>query len=155
LFAPGHIAVASLTALQVSQIWTAITATGEIGQASGQVARFLAYGLRLPMADGLTLSPTEFLYPRDQGSYSLYQLTGSQFPTPAQSSSYAITLGRAASSHGVDLGFITFAGVSGSTSIPVDLSSSYPLLEIVLQYAQAGNFLPAPKGSDLPLVLEL
>lgn len=155
LFAPGHIAVASLTALEVSQIWTAITATGEIGQASGQVARFLAYGLRLPKADGLTLSPTEFLYPRDQSSYSLYQLTGSQFPTPAQASSYAISLGRAASSHGVDLSFITFGGVSGSTSIDVDLSSSYPLLAIVLQYAQAGDFLPAPTGTDLPLVLEL
>jgi LysM repeat protein len=150
LFVPGHIAVARLAALPVEQIWTGITATGEIGHAAGQVARFLAYGLRLPRADGLTPCDN-FLYPTNQSSYALYQLTGQQFPTPVQAASYEITLGRATTSHGIDLGFITFDG-EAATSINVDLSSSYTLLNTVLQYAQGGNFLPAPIGSDLPLV---
>jgi hypothetical protein len=151
LFVPGEIAVARLEALPISQVWSSITATSDIAQAGGQVASFLAAGLRLPAGAGLTLSPA-FLYPTQQSDYALSQLSGQQFPTPATATDYSITLGRATESHGVDLSFITFAGAAG-TSIDVDLGAAYGLLDTVLAYAQAGNFLPSPAGSNTPLVL--
>ena len=151
LFGDGHIAVANLDALPLSQLWDSITATSEIAQAAGQVANFLASGLRLPVATGLTLSD-DFLYPATQTDYALFQLSGQQFPTPAQATGYTVSLSRADQSHGVDLSFITFAGAAGSTSIAVDLSQAYGYLETVLAYAQAGKFTPAPTLADLPLV---
>ncbi|MBB4952054.1 LysM repeat protein [Agrobacterium vitis] len=156
LFVVGEIAIANLEALPISQVWTGITATSDIAQVGGQVASFLTAGLRLPMADGLTLS-SDFLYPTQQSDYALFQLTGQQFPTPApaqqQQAGYGITLGCTSQSHGVDMSFVTFNGSSTATSIDVDLSDAYGLLTTVLEYAQAGKFVPSPTSANVPLVL--
>ncbi len=148
--APGHLAIAYLDVLSIAQIWSAIQVTADVGQIAGQVARFVSYGLRLPMANGLTLS-AEFLYPSGQAEYALYQLTGQQFPTPPAASDYQIQLSRSAKVGNVDLSFIQF-GDGSETQLTVPLADPFAQLEIVLQYAQAGKFVPAPAYSNLPLV---
>ncbi|WP_230515889.1 MULTISPECIES: LysM peptidoglycan-binding domain-containing protein [unclassified Janthinobacterium] len=148
--APGRLAIARLDALPLEQLWSGVQASGAVAQAAGQVARFITYGLRLPVAQGLSLSPS-FLYSKTQTDYALYQLTGQQFPTPASAAGgYRIGLGRNAMSHGVALDFITFAGAPG-TSLPIDLDAAYGLLSGVLAYAQAGSFMPSPALHILPL----
>ncbi|MEG2029362.1 MAG: hypothetical protein RR376_01795 [Janthinobacterium sp.] len=147
--APGRLAIARLDALPLEQLWSGVQASGAVAQAAGQVARFVTYGLRLPVAPGLSLSPA-FLYGRTQTDYALYQLTGQQFPTPASAADgYRIGLGRNAVSHGVALDFITFAGAPG-TSLAIDLDAAYGLLSGVLAYAQAGSFVPSPTLRILP-----
>ncbi len=147
----GMITLAQLSALSVSDLWAAIAATDQVAQTAGMVSRFLIFGLRLPVATGLELSG-EFLYPDKQQEYSLYQLTGQQFPTPAALSGkeYTVTVSRAASSHGVDLSFINFDGAAG-TSAPVPLTMAYDNLTIVLDWAQTGAFQPSPSFAALPL----
>jgi hypothetical protein len=148
--APGHLAIAYLEQLPITQIYDAIQTTEDVGQIAGQVARFVTYGLRLPAADGLSLS-SEFLYPSCQSEYALYQLTGQQFPTPTSYTDYSINLGLASSSNGVDLSFIQFDG-GANTSLDVPLADAFTQLGIVLAYAQTGSFIPAPNYSTQPLV---
>jgi LysM repeat protein len=145
------IPVANLDALSTDDLWAAITATDQVSQIAGMMSRFLAFGLRLPSnplgQGGLTLGDT-FLYPATQTAYGLYQLTGQQFPTPPSvSGAYDISLARAASSHGVDLSFITIAG-NGAMS----LAQAYANLSVVLNYARSGGFQPAPTITVLPSV---
>lgn len=151
LFIQGHIAIAALDELLISDVWGSIITTSEIAQAGGQVASFLAAGLRLPNLDGLSLSP-DFMYPTSQSEYSLAQLSGQQFPTSVKADSYNITLGRADTSHDVNMNFITFGDDPTATSINVSLSDAYSLLETVLDYAQAGKFIPSPTYTNEPLV---
>lgn len=153
LFSPaverGLLNVANLQALSVGALWSAIAATGQVGQTAGMVSRFLVYGLRLPSGNGLTLS-SAFLYPTGQTAYGAYQLTGQQFPIPASATSYAITLSRAATSHGVNLDFITLDGAA--SPIPIDLTAAYTALQTVVGWAKTpGNFAPAPGFAALPL----
>lgn len=154
LFAPeaerGLLNIANLEALSVGALWRAIAATGQVGQTAGMVSRFMVYGLRLPVEAGLGLSEA-FLYPGDQSAYGVYQLTGQQFPAPTQADSYAVTVGRADSSHGVPLDFISFNGSTDKT-LSVDLSQAYAALETVVAWARTpGNFAPSPTFAALPL----
>lgn len=140
-------ALTGLTRLLEDDLWQALNTADQISQVSGMVSRFLLYGVRLPgnsdHTSGLNLS-TDFLYPDNQESYGLYQLSGQQFPTPAtipEGSEYNITLTRDAESHGVDLSFITIdSGDSGS----MKLTSAYGILSSILGYAQQGVFEPSP-----------
>ncbi|MEM7481907.1 MAG: peptidoglycan-binding protein [Acidobacteriota bacterium] len=148
----GLITLAQLTALPVADLWSAIAATDQVAQTAGMVARFLIFGLRLPKLDGLALS-SEFLYPADQTAYSLFQLTGQQFPTPASlgnGATYDVTVSRAGSAHGVDLSFIEFDGAAG-TSAKVPLTEAFDRLTVVLDWAKTGAFQPAPSYQALPL----
>ncbi len=154
LFAPeaegGLLNVANLKALSVGSLWDAIAATGQVGQTAGMVSRFLVYGLRLPTEPGLTLSE-DFLYPTGQSGYGVYQLTGQQFPIPAATGSYGITLGRDDISHGVELDFIEF-NTSTAKTLPVDLTDAYAALQTVVSWAKTpGNFAPTPGFAALPL----
>lgn len=154
LFSPaaegGLLTVANLQALAVGALWSAIAATGQVGQVAGMVSRFLVYGLRLPRQAGLSLSG-DFLYPAGQTAYGVYQLTGQQFPVPAAATAYGITLSRAESSHGVSLDFVGFDGGS-STTMAIDLSAAYSALLSVVGWAGTpGNFAPAPVFAALPL----
>jgi hypothetical protein len=146
----GLITLANLQSWNVAGLWTAIQATDQVAQTAGMVSRFLMYGLRLPNAEGLSLS-SEFLFPTDQSAYALYQLTGQEFrtPAPAAMSSFPITVTAATSSHGVSLSFIEFNGAPGS-SVPIDLTAPYGTLSNVLNWAQAGNFQPSPSFTPLP-----
>lgn len=146
----GVITLAQLAALEVADLWKSIQATDQVAQTAGMVARFLMFGLRMPNAAGLALSNT-FLYPSGQSGYGMYQLTGQQFPVPALApgASYTISLARAAQAHGVDLSFISFNGASG-TSVQVDLTQPYANMAVVLAWARAGNFTPAPSFAELP-----
>lgn len=147
----GMLALANLQALQVSKLWDAIAATNQVGQTAGMVSRFLLYGLRLPVADGLTLS-ADFLYPTGQDYYGVYQLTGQQFPTPVSATGYIVDLARGAQSHGVPLDFIEFNGVSTTDPMPLTLSEAYAQLEVVVEWAKVqGNFNPNPSLTVLPL----
>lgn len=146
--ANGIFALTSLTELESSDIQAVVDSTDQVSQISGMVSRFLLYGLRLPgtggNTTGLSLSD-QFLYPTTQSSYSLYQLTGQQFPTPtsvANGSDYSVSLNRADSSHGVDLSFITIG--SGSSGSMV-LTTAYDTLSSILGYAQQGVFKPEPQ----------
>jgi LysM repeat protein len=140
-----------LTTLQVSEIWQALLDTGQVPQIAGMLSRFLIYGLRLPSdpnnpdVAGPTLSPA-FHYPTNQGSYGLYQLIGQQTPAPdyVAGASYTITLGRADSSHGVDLSFITFNGAQGNAAPPLNLDAVYQTLSYAVTFARNGAFRPAP-----------
>ena len=145
----GMITLANLRALSVERLWTAVQATGQVGQTAGMVSRFLMFGLRLPNEAGLAPG-ANFLYPAGQGSYGLYQLTGQQFPTPASAASYAVTLSRADTSHDVDLGWVWFNGAAGM-SAQADLSDAYTRLSVVLAWAQTGAFQPSPAYQALPL----
>lgn len=154
LFSPnvegGRLTLANLRSFSVGALWDAIVATGQVGQTAGMVSRFLVYGLRLPAGPGLSLSE-EFLYPKDQSGYGVYQLTGQQFPIPPTAKSYGITLSRADSSHGVNLDFIGFDS-SSTTSLPIDLSAAYSALQSVVAWVRTpGNFAPTPSFLALPL----
>ncbi|MEM6455523.1 MAG: peptidoglycan-binding protein, partial [Acidobacteriota bacterium] len=146
----GIVTVASLQAAPVDVLLQAVIATGEIGQTAALVSRFLTYGLRLPKADGLTLS-SDFLYPTDAPDFGLYQLTGQQVPTPTGADSYALGLARVGSSHGVDLGFIGFDNDPSGTGTTIDLSEAYVRLDATATWAQGGNFKPTPTLEALPL----
>jgi hypothetical protein len=140
-----------LDALPITDLWNAIQATGQVAQTASMVSRFLMYGLRLPNTTGLTLS-SAFLYPTTQSAYALYQLTGQQFPTPAQApgGGYSITISRDTTSHGVDLSFIEFDGAP-ATSLNLALDAAYNLSAIVVTWAQTGAFQPSPTYTALPL----
>ena len=140
-----------LDALPVECLWKAIKATGQVAQTASMVSRFLMYGLRLPNTTGLTLS-SAFLYPNTQSAYALYQLTGQQFPTPAQApgGGYSVTISRDSTSHGVDLSFIEFDGAA-ATSLNLVLDAAYNLSAIVAAWAQTGAFQPSPTYTALPL----
>lgn len=155
LFAAPRITLTSLDSLLTEDLWSVMVATDQLAQLAGMLSRFLAYGLRLPSnpagMGGLTLSG-EFLYPASQSAYGLYQLTGQQFPTPADlapGSAYPVGLSRAASSHGVDLAFVQIAGGSSGS---LDLGQAYDNLSGVLAYARQGKFQPAPSIRLLPTV---
>ncbi len=144
-------ALTALTQLNASDIWDVLNTTDQISQISGMVSRFLLYGLRLPGTmsgnSGLNLSG-DFLYPKDQDSYGLYQLTGQQFPTPADlpsGSDYDISISRSDSSHGVDLSFITIENTEGTgSSGSMTLTTAFNTLSSILAYARKGVFKPAP-----------
>lgn len=147
----GVITLANLRALPVADLWSAIQATDQVAQTAGMVSRFLMFGLRLPADAGLTLS-SDFLYPRTQRGYGLYQLTGQQFPTPASlaTGAYAIEIARAAQAHGVPLDFVTFNG-GAAPRAPLDLTAAWNLLDLVVTWAKTGAFQPAPTFTALPL----
>ncbi|WP_316196939.1 LysM domain-containing protein [Bradyrhizobium sp. SZCCHNS3053] len=146
----GLLTVANLQALSVGALWSAIAATGQVGQTAGMVSRFLVYGLRLPVQDGLTLS-NAFLYPRTQSAYGVYQLTGQQFPTPSSATSYKVGFARETQSHGVPLDFILLNDGT-DLSMEVDLSQAYAALDVVVSWARGpGNFVPSPTFAALPL----
>ncbi len=156
LFSPaaeqGVITLAGLTGLSVGDLWASVQATNQVAQTAGMVSHFLLFGLRLPNEAGLGLSP-EFLYPATQHGYGMYQLTGQQFPIPGKlddGSSYAITLSRATSAHGVDLSFVKLNGTDG-TSAPVDLTEAYGRVSVIRDWARSGAFTPAPSFEALPL----
>jgi hypothetical protein len=145
----GVLTLANLTGLQVESLWSAIKLTDQVAQTAGMVSRFMMFGLRLPVAPGLTLSG-QFLYPTQQTQYALYQLTGQQFPTPPTSEKYEITISRADKSHDVDLSFIQFNGTADK-SASIDLTDAFNLLTPVLNYAKSGNFQPSPSFQVEPL----
>lgn len=145
----GTITLAHLIALPVAELWSAIQATDQVAQTAGMVSRFLMFGLRLPNATGLTLSG-DFLYPRTQRGYGLYQLTGQQFPTPTSVTSYTIEVARADRAHRVALDFIEFNTTSDKRA-SLDLTAAWNLLDIVVTWAQSGAFQPAPSFTALPL----
>jgi hypothetical protein len=149
--ADSLLSLPKLDALPITNLWTAIQATGQVAQTASMVSRFLMYGLRLPNTAGLTLS-SAFLYPTTQTAYALYQLTGQQFPTPAQAPSggYSVTISRDTTSHGVDLSFIEFNGAP-ATSLNLVLDAAYNLSSIVVAWAQTGAFQPSPTYTALPL----
>lgn len=147
----GVIALANLTTLPAANLWSTIQATDQVAQTAGMVSRFLMFGLRLPSGDGLGLSK-DFLYPRDQTAYALYQLTGQEFPVPPAlvGGTYGIDVARADASHGVSLDFIELNG-SADKHAALDLTSAYGLLELVATWARTGAFQPAPSFTALPL----
>lgn len=146
-------ALTALTELKSSDIQAVAESTDQVSQISGMVSRFLLYGLRLPGTEGgtsgLSLSD-QFLYPSTQNSYSLYQLTGQQFPTPASlpdGGDYTVSISRADSSHGVDLSFINIdKGNEGS----MVLTTAFDTLSSILGYAQDAVFKPQPTFSLEP-----
>ncbi|WP_267268205.1 hypothetical protein [Pseudomonas protegens] len=155
LFAKAQITLTSLNSLYTEDLWNLLVTTDQLSQLAGMLSRFLAYGLRLPAnpagMGGLSLSPA-FLYPAQQNAYGLYQLTGQQFPTPADllpGSDLPISLSRAATSHGVDLSFVQIAGASSGS---MNLNQAYSNLSGVLAYARQGKFQPAPRIELLPTV---
>ncbi|HEV2757118.1 MAG TPA: peptidoglycan-binding protein [Actinomycetota bacterium] len=157
LFSPkaegGLLTLANLKELSVGDLWTSVAATGQVAHVAGMVARFLMFGLRLPSAGGLTQS-SEFLYPAGQQGYGLYQLTGQQFPAPGATDPYSFTIARAAQSHDVDLGFVTFDGAAvPSADVQVDHQTVTDLADLVT-WAKAGNFQPAPTFEALPGSIE-
>lgn len=146
----GVITLAGLEAWGVSDLWGAIQTTDQVAQTAGMISRFLMYGLRLPAASGLSLSG-QFLFPTNQTEYALYQLTGQEFPTPAPApaNSFPVTVTAAAASHNVSLSFVEFDGAPG-TSTTLDITAQYGSLSTVLQWAQGGQFQPAPTFTALP-----
>lgn len=155
LFAAPQVTLSGLHSLFTDDLWSVIAATDQLSQLAGMLSRFLAYGLRLPAnpagAGGLELGP-QFIYPRQQQGYGLYQLTGQQFPAPGQAAPGAtlpVTLGRDSSSHSVDLSFISIAGGSSGS---MDLAPANDNLALVLAYARQGKFQPAPQVAVLPSV---
>lgn len=144
--------IAHLDTLTVRQLWTALRATNEVAHTAGLVARTLLFGLRLPNQAGLSLSDG-FLYPRDQGDFAVYQLTGQQVPTAARApeGGYPITVKRKDSAHGQDLSFVRFNGDAKATEATVDVTDAFKRLQMVLDYAKTGRFKPSPSFTALSL----
>ena len=148
----GALSLANLGMLPSADLWTAIQATDQLAMTAGMVSRFLMFGLRLPKGDGLSLSG-DFLYGTNQSGYGLYQLTGQQFPVPSKlgdGAGYTIQVARADISHEVPLDFVEFNGAPGKQA-PVELSSAWNLLDVVVTWAKTGAFQPAPSFEALPL----
>ena len=135
------IALAHLDSLLVSDLWSTIKLTDGIAQTAGMAARYPLYGMRLPNVTGLELPTTGFLYPSGQSDYGLYQLTGQEFPTPplAAGASYGITLAKGAS-----LDWVKFNGAVTTGSMDIGLTEQARQLSVVLEYAIAQGYDPAP-----------
>jgi LysM repeat protein len=142
------LALPRLTQLKVSDIWDVLMQTDQLAHIAGMLSRFLIYGLRLPAGSAVG-GPTfgsQFLYPKTQSSYGLYQLIGQQLPVPAyvDKASYEITLERATKVEGIDLSFVTFNSQVATQAPPLDLSNTFERLSYLVSYAQAGKFNPSP-----------
>lgn len=148
----GLLKLANLWQWTVAGLWDGVQATDQVSQTAGMISRLLMFGLRLPNADGLTLS-SEFLFPQ-QTDYGLYQLIGQEFPVAAgQTDSVGVEISVAEESHGVNLSFVEFNGEPGGkpgNSASVDLTQAYADLGTVLTWAQTGKFQPSPSFEVTP-----
>jgi len=135
-----------LTGKQLSQA----IATGEtIGQTAGMVSRFMMQGLRLPNSAGLTL-PSDFLYPStEQPDYSLYQLTGQQFPVTNYTTDYPVTLTKDAAT----LAWIEINGDVSSGAGMIDLTLAAQNLKAVLDWAISFGYNPSAASVNPALTL--
>lgn len=138
--AEANVRIAYLDALYVSDLWAAIIRDDQVAQVAGMAARYPLHGVRLPNTTGLGL-PSGFLYPAGQPDYGLYQLTGQQFPTPDLSAggAYGITLGK-----DTVLDWVQFDGSTGTGELALDLTKQAGDLSVVLAYARATGYDPAP-----------
>lgn len=134
-------AVPGLVVMPEDNLWQAILASGSLAQTAGTAARYMMHGMRLPVAPGLTLPASGFLYGAPhwasiQAGYGVYQLTGQQFPLAARTGPYAVTLTRPD-----DPAHAWFTLGSGA-SLTFDIAPQTSLLTQVLASARLNGYRP-------------
>jgi hypothetical protein len=134
-------AVPGLIVLNGDRLWPAILSTGTLGQTAGTAARYMLHGMRLPVAQGLNIPGTGFLYgpphwTTSQKAYGVYQLTGQQFPLATRSGAYDVTLNRPTTPQ---YDWIT---LGGGTSLTWDISAQTAILSQVVTTARQHGYQP-------------
>ncbi|HEX8642929.1 MAG TPA: LysM domain-containing protein [Allosphingosinicella sp.] len=160
LFQAASISLTNVGSAPLGDLWSDIASGDHIAQISGMLTRFLGAGLRLPTVAGSAALEFSAAFnavnglsgndPQHQSEYSAYQLTGQQFPAPADlppaTGDYKLALSALAVADGVAIDFLTFD--AGGTSI--DLAQLSDRLGEVLSFAQAGSFNPPVSFRILP-----
>lgn len=150
LFDPGArdtLQVAHVDTLTVETLWQGIRRRDAVAQTAAMAARYQLQGMRLPALAGLDLGDP-FLYPRDEDSYGLYQLTGQQVPTPAFGAvpAYGMALHKDAT-----LDWLRFDGAAGRDTLELGLDEAARLLSVTLDYARTKGYRPDPALLPQPL----
>ncbi|NNG63596.1 LysM peptidoglycan-binding domain-containing protein, partial [Pseudomonas fragi] len=134
-------AIPALVVLPEDGLWQAILAAGNLGQTAGTAARYMLHGMRLPVAPGLSIPSSGFLYGAPhwataQSAYGVYQLTGQQFPLADRAGDYPVTLTRPD-----DPAYAWFALGSGA-SLSFDIASQTSLLAKVVASVRQNGYRP-------------
>ncbi|MGC1498134.1 MAG: LysM domain-containing protein [Sulfitobacter sp.] len=137
-----HFAVPKLVAIEQSAIWPAILSTGTLGQTAGMASRYMMHGMRLPVAPGLALPVTGFMYGAPhwtgtQTGYGAYQLTGQQVPLASRdTATYMVKLERPTGSA------YDWLKLGGGSTISFDIKRQADTLAQMVTSAKADGFMP-------------
>ena len=134
-------AIPALVVLPEDGLWQAILAAGNLGQTAGTAARYMLHGMRLPVAPGLSIPSSGFLYGAPhwataQSAYGVYQLTGQQFPLADRAGDYPVTLTRP------DDPAYTWFSLGSGASLSFDIASQTSLLAKVVASVRQNGYRP-------------